>query len=271
MNYRGDRLRKKHVLVTRPEAQAEELCRELRAQGARVSLLPLVRISPPDSFQEFDLAFAALESYDWLIFASSNAVETSLARASVLGLEEKLSCIKIACVGPATARALKHHGLVADLVPGNYSAAGLLREFPISEFPKAGRQGRVLWARTATVPSEFVQEFAELGWCLDTVHSYKSERPEDMQAAAAKLLLLFESGLDWITLTSSLAVSVLKELCELLRDKNVESSNLIARSRLAVIGAETEKTCIELFGRVDLKAQRSTIKSLAEALSESVI
>ncbi len=62
------------IVITRPEAQAEGLAELLRAAGARVIPFPVIRIAPPQSWEELDQALDRLEDYQWLIFTSANGV-----------------------------------------------------------------------------------------------------------------------------------------------------------------------------------------------------
>jgi uroporphyrinogen-III synthase len=94
-----------------------DLAERLRAAGHDVVLCPLIAIEPLGD-SPVDAA-----GYDWLVVTSRNgAVE--LARR-LTGRPRR-----IAAVGPATADALRAHGLPVDLVPVEASQDGLLRELP---------------------------------------------------------------------------------------------------------------------------------------------
>ena len=75
-----------------------------------------------------------LSSYDWLILTSVNGVERSVGRAlrKLRIGREQFNHVKIAAIGPATARAIEAHGLKVNLVPKEYVAesvvAGLRRK-----------------------------------------------------------------------------------------------------------------------------------------------
>ncbi len=62
----------------------------------------------------------------WLVFTSANGVEVFFR---ALGQERvdlrRLSACRFACVGPATARALEEHGILADVVPGEATTRAL--------------------------------------------------------------------------------------------------------------------------------------------------
>src|SRR6266487_2457591 len=120
-------LQGKRILVTRTQKQAGALCERLAALGAIPIVFPTIRIVPPENWQALDDALAKLllmdgvnkgDSYSWLIFTSANAVNICCERLLSLGYDlQVLKHIRIATIGPATATALAHYGLTAQLVP----------------------------------------------------------------------------------------------------------------------------------------------------------
>jgi uroporphyrinogen-III synthase len=113
------------LLVTRPRAQAGELVERLRGLGAEVVECPLIEIEPI-SDDPVDGT-----GYDWVIVTSPNGAAELARRGRNLG--------RLAAVGPATAEALRAHGLEPAFVPRTSSQDGLLRELPRPA-------GRVLFA-----------------------------------------------------------------------------------------------------------------------------
>lgn len=109
-----------HVLVTRPAHQADALCRLLETAGAVALRLPLLEIQPPyDPAAAHDrLAHAA--DFDWLIFTSANAVRGA---APWLTLPPPTPYPRLACIGFATAAALKAAGCDPALVPAEGSTS----------------------------------------------------------------------------------------------------------------------------------------------------
>ncbi|HEX9773402.1 MAG TPA: uroporphyrinogen-III synthase [Steroidobacteraceae bacterium] len=98
------------VIVTRPAHQAAALAAELRRQGARVVEFPALEIEPV----VIDAATRALltaDDFDWVIYASANAVHHAL-----LALPRPRSA-RIATIGAATARALADAGIRVDTQP----------------------------------------------------------------------------------------------------------------------------------------------------------
>jgi uroporphyrinogen III methyltransferase/synthase len=117
------------VVVTRAREQASELAALLGEAGARVIEYPLLRPGPPASWTALDAALADLARFDWIAFASANAVTFTIGRLRELGRDARaLAGVRIAAVGTATDRALSAHGLRADLVPETFAGADLAKE-----------------------------------------------------------------------------------------------------------------------------------------------
>ena len=64
----------KRIVVTRAVEQARDLKDRLENLGATVLLLPAVSFSEPADTTELDRAIRSLESFDWILFTSANAV-----------------------------------------------------------------------------------------------------------------------------------------------------------------------------------------------------
>lgn len=97
------------VLVTRPQHQAEELCRLIAGQGGVAVRLPTLAIVPVADSDSVKAKLAALGRYDWLVFVSANAV-TMLQLLLYDGRMPPTSKTRIAAIGASTARALRQAG-----------------------------------------------------------------------------------------------------------------------------------------------------------------
>jgi uroporphyrinogen III methyltransferase/synthase len=116
----------RHVLITRPAAQAHEVLGRLHQLGAHGHCLPVIEIVPPDSWERLDGAIREAATYDWIVFSSANGVEAFSRRLATFGDARLLGTARLAAVGPRTAEALAAQRLACDLVPATHSAAGLL-------------------------------------------------------------------------------------------------------------------------------------------------
>ncbi len=114
-------------LVTRAEGQGQGLISHLEELGATVYSVPTIAFTEPDDFHPWVSAVSTLESFDWIVFTSPNGVDSFIERLRQSGRDLRvLGNAKFACIGPSTAKALARHTLVADLIPEEYVAEGLV-------------------------------------------------------------------------------------------------------------------------------------------------
>jgi uroporphyrinogen III methyltransferase / synthase len=116
------------VVVTRAEAQAEPLVRRLEALGHEVVRCPLIRVEPVGD-DPIDPS-----PFDWVVVTSPNG-------ASELARRLTAKPRHLAAIGPATADALRAHGLQVDLVPSMHTQDGLLAELPPGRVLLAAAEG----------------------------------------------------------------------------------------------------------------------------------
>lgn len=117
------------VLVTRPAAQADNLCQLIERHGGQAVRFPTLDIQaecvPP-------LAIEKALACDWLIFTSTNAVDFALKAFD--GKMPRLQAIRLAAVGQATANTLRLAGLSVACVPKqDFSSEGLLAEAALQD------------------------------------------------------------------------------------------------------------------------------------------
>lgn len=124
------------IVVTRAEADADQLAARLEALGHEVVRCPLIRIEPLGD-EPIDPA-----AYDWVVVTSRNGAR-ELARRLVAAPRH------LAAIGPGTAEALRERGLQAELVPRVSTQEGLLAELP---------EGRVLVAAAEGARRLLVEE-----------------------------------------------------------------------------------------------------------------
>ncbi|MDD2765079.1 MAG: uroporphyrinogen-III C-methyltransferase [Opitutaceae bacterium] len=116
----------RRIVVTRARDQAGELRRKLEDLGAEVLELPLVDIRPVVDRETTVDVLAAMGSYDWLVFTSANGVRHffDLFFKAFPDLRA-LGAMRIACVGEATARAVRTLHLEAEVCPPAATAEAL--------------------------------------------------------------------------------------------------------------------------------------------------
>jgi uroporphyrinogen III methyltransferase/synthase len=115
----------KNVLVPRARVAREVLPEELAKAGCNVRVLPVyeTRLAQQDPAE----IVAALEKgrIDVLTFTSSSTVENFFTLLAPETLK-KHPGVKIACIGPVTAKTLARYGFTPDIQPADYTIPGLV-------------------------------------------------------------------------------------------------------------------------------------------------
>ncbi len=114
------------VVVTRPRAQATRFAALVSEAGATPLLLPALEIDPVELDAEARARLAP-DAFDWTIYTSANAVESSWRQLP------HPARTRVAAVGRGTARALAERGVVVQAVPGaTADSEGLLALEPFA-------------------------------------------------------------------------------------------------------------------------------------------
>jgi uroporphyrinogen-III synthase len=277
---RREILHGKRILVTRTREQAGVLSERLQALGAIPIAFPTIRIVPPHDWEALDKALAplfpgALEKggyhdcpYAWVVFTSANGVNICCERLLELGYNLQAMCkVRVAAIGPATAAALTHYGIRADLVPEVYIAESVAAAL-IHDVRQRGESlegQRILLPRAAEARKVLVTELQQAGAGVDEVAAYAtvSIASDDRQGREI-LQLLQHHELDIITFTSS---STVRNFMQWLRSCAAEYSFMHdPKLKIACIGPITAQTARELGLDVDIEAREFTIDGLVEAI-----
>ena len=95
--------------------------------------------------------------------------------------------VKIACVGPVTADAVRAFGIEPELVPAQeMTTEGLLAEFPPYD-DLLDPVGRVLLPRADIATETLAAGLTELGWEVDDVTAYRTVRACGLPAMPTRL------------------------------------------------------------------------------------
>lgn len=144
------------VLIVGTQSFTRRLASLMREHGLSALRFPCIELAPQP--QEIPAA-EEFADYSWLVFTSANGVRIFLEELrNRNGDIRSLSHIRIACIGPGTAAALKEAFLHADLVPETYTAEALADE--LAKAVKPGEKVLILRAQdsnpilTKTLESE---------------------------------------------------------------------------------------------------------------------
>ena len=179
------------VLVTRPVAQAETLCKRITQDGGVAVQLPTLAIEAiQDELSQQRCQSAA--GYDWIIFISRNAVEHGHHCLPA----HLPSSVKIAAIGKATTSTLKESGLFVDLEAGGTGTSeSLLAEPELAEI----KGQRILIMRGEGGRELLAETLRERGAEVDYADLYRRVRPPVISGELSSLL---DDGIDILTITS---------------------------------------------------------------------
>jgi uroporphyrinogen-III synthase len=184
------------ILVTRPEPQAQGLCRALEAAGFAAFKLPAIAIEPNP-----EPAHIEAQGYDLIVFVSRNAVIHGLPRLRQQGSE-----LGYAAVGKGTAAELAAQGIEQVLIPDErWDSEGLLARPELEQM-----QGkRVLILRGDGGRGLLASSLRQRGAQVDFIEVYRRCLPDTDPSA----MLEHWPKIDVVLATSN---AILDHLLELL-------------------------------------------------------
>jgi uroporphyrinogen-III synthase len=247
----------RRILITRARHQAQSLAAALEEKGAAVIAIPAIEIIPPDSYDALDAALWNAKKYQWLVVTSANGAEVLAQRLAALRISHTLfDPLKIAAIGPATARALGEMGLHVDEVPKQAIAESLVESLR----PQVSGKN-VLLVRAKVARDALPEELRKAGATVEVVDAYQTIVPA---TSADDLRLLFAAPSrmpDAVTFTSS---STVTNFFRLLHEANLPAWP--AAMAAVSIGPITSQTLRQHGIEPAIEATEYTTPGLVEAL-----
>jgi uroporphyrinogen III methyltransferase/synthase len=119
----------RNILIPRAEHSREILPETLRGAGAQVTIVPVYKNVPPQGRKDVLRAELETGKVDMVTFTSSSTVKnflTMVDAADQQELERLLKGVKIAAIGPITAKTVTDNGLKVDVQPAIYTIPELI-------------------------------------------------------------------------------------------------------------------------------------------------
>lgn len=248
-------LEKKTVLITRPQEQATEFTAELLARGATAVVIPMIRITDPDSWTRCDEALRNIASYHAVVFASANGVRKFCERGRSLGMEPaSWTKVKFYAVGEKTAEELRRNLLPVEAVPESFSAQALSEVFQ----REALRGMKILLPKGNLGHEKLAETLTRFGAKVDAVVVYKNSPPESNVLEQVRQRILRDE-FDVVTFASpSAAENFARAVSPVLLTRG--------KAKIAVIGPTTRAAVRRLGFPVDIEAEASTTRGLVDAI-----
>ncbi len=249
----------KRIVVTRPRAQASRFADLLEQHGAEVFRFPTIETVRMDSYTALDAALDTAASYDWLIFTSVNGVRYFFDRLQERQLDiRSLGSVRIAAIGPETARAVEARYLRVDAMPQEYRAEALIEVLGVE------KAQRILLPRAAEARAILPQELRAVGAHVDEVATYRTIRTSQPKNLDERFRSLLQAGhIDLLTFTSS---STVRNFVASFPGEDLPA--LLGKTRVGCIGPITAATAQGYGLIVNIQPHDYTIPSFAEAIVE---
>ncbi|MBS1817158.1 MAG: uroporphyrinogen-III C-methyltransferase [Acidobacteria bacterium] len=250
----------KRVLVTRPREQASEFVTLLQALGADPIEAPMIRIVPPADYAPLDEACATIESFDWAVFTSGNAVEAFMGRLLASPADVRaLKNVKLCAIGAGTAERFTKYGIKVDLIPSESRAESVLHAL----LEKGDVRGLRLLLPRADIGREVIgEELRKRGALVTEVVAYRTvaiDPERDGEPDVYRMLL--DGRIDVVTFASPSSVRSFAELYGA-----DASADLLNKTNVAAIGPVTAEAAAQLGITCGIVPAQYTIPALCAAI-----
>ena len=222
----------RHIVVTRPLAQAAHLLQALLECGAIPVKFPVLEIHPLQDTTAILAAAIRLDEFDLVIFVSPNAVVHAL---DVMLRQRKWPVgLPVATMGRSSEQALAARGITGVISPSLRFDSEALLDMPELQVVN-GR--KVLVCRGDSGRELLGKTLSKRGAAVEFLTCYHRVRPT---LDAAPLLALWEEGkLDAVTLTSS---EGLRNLCAMIGRLGLawlkHTATFVTHSRIAELARQ---------------------------------
>jgi uroporphyrinogen-III synthase len=245
------------VAITRASDQSGLLHGKLAALGAEVVELPLIRVSVEIDKQNLADCLLELGGYDWIIFTSVNGVRHFFDQFFKLFDDiRSLGLLRFACVGEATAQAIRDLHIKVECLPKKATAEALADEL----IDTGSLDNAKVLAITGNLNRDIlVSKLEEARAIVDRLQVYKTER---VDLSAEPIAAAFRgTGAHALLFASSSAVESYATQLEVLRPAPSAVQPL-----LGSIGPQTSASLRHHGLPVDFEAKTPGLEALVDAL-----
>lgn len=244
--------------ITRAINQAEPQIQRALQLGADPVVMPLIEIVIPEKNSELETSLNKISDYEWIIFTSANAVHALLQAIRRMDKDLRiLANCKFACIGPASADALREYHLKADLIPSEHCSEALAKEL-IEQQPT----GTILWPRANRGRDVLEKEMKTAGLTLHQVVAYEHHDVDELPPQAVHLLM--QGQMDWVGLSSPAIARAFARLIP-QQARGLLGSNL----KIAAISPVTAKAAQQAGLPVLVVAKQYTWEGIFQAILDN--
>jgi uroporphyrinogen-III synthase len=245
-------LANKKVLVPRGKGQAKPFSDLVKKFGGIPVEIPLIAFRPIQKNDELKEIFAALHTYDWIIFTSNVTVDTFFSMAD---REVSENLPKVAVIGARTKEVLNQRGIPVEFTPNEYVAEGFVKEFLPFVVP-----GMKVFLPKGNLARDYIAtSLRERGAIVTESVIYETYAPDDSKRKIVDMLVKRE--LDVLTFTSP---STIDHFLEIVRENHLFDS--ISDCLIATIGPVSEKRALQCGLPVHVSPKEYTVKDMVLAI-----
>lgn len=249
-----NQIKDKRILITKSAENCGMVFNELILLGAEMIYFPTIKIVP--TYNSLDLTELVSNSvqYDYVVFTSANAVD--VFSNLVAEYKPDLSRTKVAVIGNGTAEACRTHGIFVHLIPGEFSAQGLLKRFSEMDI----KESKILIPCSSIAREELSIGLTELGAEVDNLRIYDTvfASPAELESEAK---IISERKPDLFVFTSPSSFQGFKNILNIGSIQNYFSDKIIC-----AIGSTTEDAIVRLGLTVNIIPENFSLRGIAESI-----
>lgn len=146
------KVKNNYLLITKSEDDLSPYSNYFERAGLKV--IPFPAISMSLAIEDADLETKLKNYFDYIIFTSANAVKFFLMVLDDYKINFDFSPTKVIAVGDKTKKVCEEYDIKVDLIPDNYSAAGIIEMLKVNNM----QESRILIPRSS-LAQEVIADF----------------------------------------------------------------------------------------------------------------
>lgn len=252
-------LKGRTILVTQASEQAKRFLALLKKKGANVLCCPTIELVPHETSETAKI-LKQIETYDWLVFMSQNAVGYFFDQLKKNKISRsKLRGRRIAAIGNTTREILKQNKLRVHLVPSVYQS-----EYLANSFKSNIEEKKFLILSSVDGRNVLPDALKKKGAHVSILPIYKTILPIENAHILKKYVC--EHRIDAVTFTSP---STVENFIRMLNpDRNFK--RYLETLTIATLGEVTAKAVESNGLRVRVKPSEFTIPAFVNTLSREL-
>lgn len=250
----------RQFLVTRPRQNSARLAGRLRELGAQVIEMPAICTEEILPNKALKMALDRLQAgtqEEWLAFTSPIGVEIFFSelkreKIDVRSVYRCMGELKVAAIGPGTARELMDAGIFPDLIPEKYDAKSL----GMALAKKASSYSHVTVLRAEKGSPELIPPLQAAGLSVDDIPLYRTRSAGKTLWKEKVVSMLMSGQIDAVTFTSASTVRGFVEEMEGLSFGNIHA---LCIGRQTAAEAEKYQMQIQIAPEASIKGMEDLI------------